>query len=189
MSKFSSLKFMELYTKGKLLFDIRASRLQSGNDVYDDIIDCLEEIIDLINADGGWVVYGWGKQGVVNDIVMLGNESNKDQGVDTKVLSEHISTHVVHMHPANIDYLDPVTVRGKQLEELKYDFSSLSLNCKIAQAKILAPRVTNFCGPEKGFKHHFNAWNHQKRIQHIKKHGGAPSHHQHSSTDDFMASE
>jgi hypothetical protein len=125
MSKFSSLKFMELYTKGKLSIDIRASRLQSGNDVYDDIIDCLEEIIELINADGGWVVYGWGKQGVVNDIVMLGNESNKDQGVDTKVLSEHISTHVVHMHPANIDYLDPVTVRGKQLEEFKYDFSSL----------------------------------------------------------------
>mmetsp|Transcript_22253 Transcript_22253/g.27288 ORF Transcript_22253/g.27288 Transcript_22253/m.27288 type:complete len:441 (+) Transcript_22253:151-1473(+) len=124
MTKFSSLKFMELYTKGKLSIDVRASNLHSGNDAYDDILDCLENIIDLINNDGGWVVYGWVKQGVINDVVMLGNEANKDQ-TDNKVLSEHVSNHIVHLHPAHIDYRNPNSHRAKRLEDLKYDFSSL----------------------------------------------------------------
>jgi len=85
---------MELYTKGKLSIDVRTSRLQSGNDIYDDILSCLEDIMDLVNDDDGWVVYGWGKQGVINDVVMLGNEANKEQ-TDNKVLSEHVSTHVI----------------------------------------------------------------------------------------------
>ena len=123
MTKFSSLKFMELYTKGKLSIDVRASRLQSGNDIYDDLTVSIEEVTDLVNNDGGWVIYGWGKQGVINDVVMLGNES-KEQ-VDNKVLSENVSTHIVHIHPANRDYLDPDTIRAKRLDDLKYDFSSL----------------------------------------------------------------
>ena len=77
----------------------------------------------MVNNDGGWVIYGWGKQGVINDVVMLGNES-KEQ-VDNKVLSENVSTHIVHIHPANRDYLDPDTIRAKRLDDLKYDFSSL----------------------------------------------------------------
>jgi len=124
MMKFSSLKFMELYTKGKLSIDVRTSRLQSGNDIYDDILSCLEDIMDLVNDDDGWVVYGWGKQGVINDVVMLGNEANKEQ-TDNKVLSVHVSTHVVHLHPAHSDYRNPDSLRAKHLEDLKYDFSSL----------------------------------------------------------------
>ena len=125
MPKFSSLKFMELYTKGKLSIDMRASRLQSGNDIYDDIIDCLENIITLVNNNGGWSVYGWGKQGVINDVVMLGNDS-KEQGNDSKVLSENVSIHAVHIHQTNREYLDCSTAHGQELDApLKNDFSLL----------------------------------------------------------------
>ena len=43
--------------------DIRASRLQSGNDDYDDIVDSFDEIVDLVNSEGVLTVYGWGKRG------------------------------------------------------------------------------------------------------------------------------
>ena len=48
--KFSSLKFLETFTKGNLSVDIHASSLQSGKGVYDDIVDSLEEIFELVNT-------------------------------------------------------------------------------------------------------------------------------------------
>ena len=59
MRKFSSLKILEIFTKGNLSVEIRASRLQSGNDAYDNIVDAFDEIFDLVNSEGGWTVYGW----------------------------------------------------------------------------------------------------------------------------------
>ena len=47
--KFSSLKFWEIFTKGDLSVDIYVSRLQSRNYAYDDIVDSLEKIVDLIH--------------------------------------------------------------------------------------------------------------------------------------------
>ena len=58
MSKFISLKVLDIFTKGNLSVDIHASRLQSGNDVYDDIFGAFDEIVDLVNSEGGWTVYG-----------------------------------------------------------------------------------------------------------------------------------
>ena len=52
MRKFRSLKVLEKYTKGNLSVDICASRLQAGNDAYDNIVDYLEEIVDLVNSEG-----------------------------------------------------------------------------------------------------------------------------------------
>ena len=123
MSKLSSLEFLETFTKGNLSVDIHASRLQSGNNAYDDIIDSLEEIIDLVNSEVVWTVYGWAKRGLINDISILGNYI-KDNG-DNKVLSQDISTHVVYLYPPKKDYLDLSTIQGRSLENLKFDFSTL----------------------------------------------------------------
>ena len=71
ISKFSPLQFLETFAIGKLSVDIRASRLKSGNNAYDDIVDSLEEIFDLVNSKGGWTVYGWGKRGFINDVSLL----------------------------------------------------------------------------------------------------------------------
>ena len=85
MIKFSSLKNLETFTKGNLSVDIRLSRLQSGNDAYNDIVYAFDEIVDLVNFGGGWTVYGWGKRGLINDVSLLGTDI-KEPG-DSKVLS------------------------------------------------------------------------------------------------------
>ena len=103
--------------------DIRASRLQSGNDAYDDIVDAFDKIVDLVNSGGGWTVSGWGKRGLMNDISILGNDI-KEHG-DNKVILQEISTHVVHLHLPKKDYLDLSTIHGRPLENLKFDFSTL----------------------------------------------------------------
>ena len=123
MSKFSSLNFLETFTKGNLSVDICASRLQSGNDSYNDIVDAFDEIFDLLNSEGGWIVYGWGKRGLINDVILLGNDI-KEPG-DNKVLYQDISTHVVHIHPLKKDYLDLSTIHGRSLDNIKFDFSTL----------------------------------------------------------------
>ena len=86
MSKFSSLNFLETFTKGDLSVDIRASRLQSGNGAYDDIVDYLGGIVDLVNSEGGWTVYGWCKRFFINVVSLLGNHI-KEPGYN-KVFSQ-----------------------------------------------------------------------------------------------------
>ena len=103
--------------------DIRASRSQSGNDTYGDIVDNFDIIVDLANSKGGWTIYGWGKIGLINNVSLLSNDI-KEPG-DNKVLSQEKSTRVVHLHPLKKDYLDPSTIRGGSLDNLKFDFSAL----------------------------------------------------------------
>ena len=61
IEKFSSHQFFQFLTKGFLSLDIRSSQLQNGNDAYDDIIDSIEDIFEVINDDGGWSITGWSK--------------------------------------------------------------------------------------------------------------------------------
>ena len=103
--------------------DIHASMLQSGNDDYDDIVDDFDKIVDLVNSEVGWTVYGWGKRGLINDVNILGNDIKET--VDNKVISKEISTHVVHIHPPKKYYLDLSKIHGRSLHNLKFDFSTL----------------------------------------------------------------
>ena len=64
--------------------DIRASSFQSCNDAYNDIVDSLEGIINLVHSEGGCNIYGWGKRGLINCVSLLGNDI-KEPG-DNKVL-------------------------------------------------------------------------------------------------------
>ena len=103
MRKFSFLKFLETFTKFNLLVDICASRLQPGNDAYNDIFDAFEKNINLVNSEGVWTVYGWVKRSLINNVSILGNDI-KDPG-DNKVLFQEISTHVVHLQPSKKYYI------------------------------------------------------------------------------------
>ena len=131
LRKSSSSKLLDTFTKGNLSLDIHASRLQSGNAVYDDIFDSLEEIIELVNTEGVWTVYGWGRRGLKNDVSILGNYikvpgNNKD-------LSKNISTRVIHLHPEKKDYLDLWTICGRSLDDLKFDFHKFKYSIAIHQ--------------------------------------------------------
>ena len=116
MSKFSSLKFLETFTKSNLSVEICASRLQSVNYAYDNIVD-------IVNSEGGWTVYVWVKRGFIKDASILGNDI-KETG-NNKVLYQDISNHVVNLHLPKKDYLDLSTIHGRYLDNLKFDFSTL----------------------------------------------------------------
>ena len=57
MSKFSSLKNLETFTKGKISVDIGASIFRSFNDAYKDIVDSFDEVVYLVNSKSGWTFY------------------------------------------------------------------------------------------------------------------------------------
>ena len=65
---------MDIFTKVNLSIDISASRFQSGNDTYDDTVDDFDKIVDLVNSESGWTVYGWRERGFNNDVSILGND-------------------------------------------------------------------------------------------------------------------
>ena len=125
ISKLRYLKCLETFTKGNLSVDIRVSRLQSGNYAYNNIVDSLEQIVDLCSSGGGWIAYGWVNTGLINDVSLLGNDI-KETG-DNKVLSQNISTHVVHIHPSKRYYRNLSTIQGRSLNNLKFNFSTLQI--------------------------------------------------------------
>ena len=114
---------IEKFTKGYLSADIRTSSLQAGNDAYEDIVDNFKEIVGLVHSEGGWIVYGLGKIGLINDVSLLVNDI-KEPG-DNKVLSQEISTHVVHIYLSKKDYTNLSPTHGRSLDNLKFDFSTL----------------------------------------------------------------
>ena len=96
--------------------EICASRLQSVNYAYDNIVD-------IVNSEGGWTVYGWVKIGLINDVSQLVNPIKETY--DNKFLSQDISTNVVHIYPPKIYYLNVSTINGRSLDNLKFHFYTL----------------------------------------------------------------
>ena len=132
MEKFSSHQFFCFLTKGFLSIDIRSSQLQNGNDAYDDIIDSIEDIFELINENGGWSITGWSKRGLINDAAILNSNNSgtsvttaKDQADSNKVLSEEVTNHIVQIFPTRREYLNPSSDEGKEIEKMRFDLSSL----------------------------------------------------------------
>ena len=123
MSKFSSLGFFDSFTKGNLSVGIYASRLQSGNDAYGDSVGYQEKISDLVHSEVVWTVYGWGKIVLINYVSLLGDDIKEP--CDNKVLSQEISTHVVHIHLSKKDYISLSKIQVRSLDNLKFDFSTL----------------------------------------------------------------
>ena len=80
----------------------------------------MEDIVGLVNSDGGWTVYGWGKIFLINDVSLLGNDI-KEPG-DNKVISQKISNNVIHLQLTKKYYLDLSTTHGRSLENLIFTF-------------------------------------------------------------------
>ena len=55
--------------------------------------NCIDDVIDYINDNGGFTVSGWYKRGEINDI---SNEESQNQ-----VESSDIGYHVVSIYPTN----------------------------------------------------------------------------------------
>ena len=67
------------------------------------MVDSFYENVDVVNSGGGLTVYGWDKRGFIIDVSILSNDSKEPS--DNTVLSQEISTKVVHLHPSKKYYL------------------------------------------------------------------------------------
>ena len=97
-SNFSSTKFSSFYLSRRLPGSRPVSTLRATQDFWD-IEDCISNVLDLINSNGGWTVIGWYKRGVITDKSLL--EVPLLNEVSTQVAAGQISYHIVQMMPKN----------------------------------------------------------------------------------------
>ena len=117
MQNFGSLKFMDLFLYGNMSIDVKAAQLHHGDKNYENITDAIQDIVEMVNQDGGWTIYGWGKKGFINDSSLVGNNSDD---ANTRVVAQEVTTRVIHIHQTNRQYLDVSTACGTNLENLKF---------------------------------------------------------------------
>ena len=91
---FSSNKFSRLYLSKYLPSGLYMSSMQA-TDAFYEMINCLQNVVNFINRNGGWTCIGWYKRGVISDKALL----HIDPKGDSKVASANISFHIVSLFP------------------------------------------------------------------------------------------
>ena len=71
----SSQRLFNLRIKCFLSIVIRLSKIQNGNDAYDDIIESLETIFELVNDDGGLTITAQSRCGLINDAALISSNN------------------------------------------------------------------------------------------------------------------
>lgn len=141
LDDFSSMRFMELYMRGKLPGTCKLYMLQmtnAGIGMYESIENCIQ----LINNNGGFTVTGWYKRGSINDKGLIAPPSTNSNGTTNnsgssnsnynnnnaevvQVDASDISYHVISIIPTNRDFLDNTKDLAIQLNALKFDAANI----------------------------------------------------------------
>ena len=122
-SNFSSNKFSSFYLSRRLPGSTPVSTLRVTKDFWD-IEDCIKNVLDLVNRNGGWTVVGWYKRGVITDKSLL--EVPLSNAVSTQVAAGQINYHIVQMIPTNKKFLVRDTELYKDLQREKYNVGNLT---------------------------------------------------------------
>ena len=122
-SNFSSNKFSSFYLSRHLPGSTPVSTLRVTKDFWD-IEDCIKNVLDLVNRNGGWTVVGWYKRGVITDKSLL--EVPLSNAVSTQVAAGQINYHIVQMIPTNTKFLVRDTELYKDLQREKYNVGNLT---------------------------------------------------------------
>ena len=107
MDDFSSSRFSMIYMKQAFSPTVGINQVDA-TDEYFKLHDCVDNVVEYINANGGFTVLGWYKRGEIND------SSNDDS--QNQVESSEMGYHVVSMNPTNLKVLDRA-----EFQTLKYD--------------------------------------------------------------------
>ena len=94
---FSSNKICRLYLNGNGNFQPTV-RINSFDKIttLSTLEDSIDNVVDIINDNGGFIVIGWYKRGEIN------NQINKDNFVGTEEVEYgYFGYYVVHMYPKN----------------------------------------------------------------------------------------
>ena len=102
-------------------------------DSYFEIEDCVENVIEFINDNGGFTVIGWYKRGNISDRTILHQKNNTDgikQNTNDLLNSEQIDNSTITYHPCvikptNPDFLNEKSQLFLELKSMKYDTNSL----------------------------------------------------------------
>ena len=76
MNDFSSTKFSQIYLSNRIPADTRESSLQF-TDAFFTLESTVDQVIDFINENGGFTVFGWYKRGIINDTSLVGMNTGK----------------------------------------------------------------------------------------------------------------
>ena len=132
IENFSSVQFSLLYQTSVFCSQIRQSALEL-TDAYFEVEDCIENVLDLINENGGFTVIGWYKRGNISDRTILHqknyNENSKsnsnDQSTTEQIDNSTITYHPCVIKPTNPDFFTEGTPLFIELQNMKYDSNNL----------------------------------------------------------------
>ena len=99
---FSSTNFSFFYLSRRLPGNTPVSTLRPTKDFWD-IEDCISNVLNLINSNGGWTVIEWYKRHIVTDKSLL--EVPLSNVVSTQVAAGQINYNIVQMMPTNKSFL------------------------------------------------------------------------------------
>ena len=92
MDDFSSLSFSNLYLKKPLSSSVKVNHLDF-TDAYFELLKSVDEVVSLINTDGGFSVIGWYKRGSINDV--------SHEEAQNQVESSDVNYHIVKIYPTS----------------------------------------------------------------------------------------
>ena len=128
IENFSSNKFSMLYQSSPFPSSLRADALQL-TDEYWNLVEAIDNVVELINDNGGFTIVGWYKRGLINDQSIIADNSNTNRGsndnTDNQVDNGSISYHVCQMRATNIRFYIEGTPLSDQLGQLRYDMGRL----------------------------------------------------------------
>ena len=126
---FSSTKFTLLYMSDYIPGSVRVSalRITSNSDAFFDIEDCIENVIKYVNDNDGWTVVGWYKRGIMTDKTLVTSRvtTNANSETSENVDAGMLTYHVIELVPTDRSILNKASVKGSQLQALKYDVTKL----------------------------------------------------------------
>ena len=127
---FSSTKFSLCYLTSRFPPAVRKSSLSQVNHLYWELEDCIEDVVEFVNDNGGWTVVGWYKRGAIKDRSLIesssSNNTTNGNNEDVTVGSGKLNFHIVELMPTNQAILDRNTDLGMGLQQQKFDISRLT---------------------------------------------------------------
>lgn len=130
MENYSSTQFSKLYLTSNLPPSIKIRDLRMTEE-YFSLLDCIGNVIEFINNNGGFTVVGWYKRGIINDRALVGNNGNNNNSnmnnsnnEEVQVDNGEVNYHIIQMQPTDHELLNPHTALGSELQELKFDVSN-----------------------------------------------------------------
>ena len=110
---FSSMKFSQFYLNKRIPSTTTTTDL-SMTTPFIAILQCIKDVLELVNDNGGWTIVGWYKRGLIRDNQLIGGDSSSDDTIDGR-----LTFHFVEIVPTNIEFMEKDTDLYRDLQDKK----------------------------------------------------------------------